>query len=162
EVRLQWLDEASVFRDSPTASQTDDKGGFAAVVRLSAVDDPKLDPQPHGPLTVRLRARRGGNQRGSLGVKLPHGPGPELTLCLGRAAAMKETNAMTDYKCPPPKYPAKQPPDPPKPGSQCDKLPDTSCPELRKPAACPPDPVHKCYCPRGPDETTRHCLEDLI
>jgi hypothetical protein len=77
EVRLQWLDENGVFRDAPTASHTDDKGGFAAIVRLAAADVPQLDS--NGLLTVRLRARRGGNERGSPGLKLPQGRVADLT-----------------------------------------------------------------------------------
>jgi len=72
---------------------------------------------------------------------------------------MKETNAMMDYKCPDPEYPAEQPHNP---GGHCDKLPEPWCPKLDEPDPCPPDPYHKCLPPPGGDKKTRRCLEDLI
>jgi hypothetical protein len=71
EVHLRWLDENGGFHDSPAPSHTDGHGGFVAVVRLAPADVPQLDP--NGALTVRLRARRGINERGSPDLKLPQG-----------------------------------------------------------------------------------------
>ena len=71
EVRLQWLDHNGVFHDAPAAPHTDDKGGFAAILRLAAADAPDIDA--NGALTVRLRARRGADERGSPDLKLPQG-----------------------------------------------------------------------------------------
>jgi hypothetical protein len=71
---------------------------------------------------------------------------------------MKETNAMTDYKCPPPDDCASQPHDP---GDSCRDLPITTCPVLSDPDPCPPDPDHKCWCPKKPDKT-KECLEKRI
>jgi hypothetical protein len=71
---------------------------------------------------------------------------------------MKETDAMTDHKCPPPDDPAVQPHNP---GDKCYPLPDTHCPELKDPEKCPPDPYLHCKCPRGPD-TNKDCLDKLI
>lgn len=76
EIHLRWLDLHGVFHDAPAAPHTDDKGGFAAVLRLAATDTPDLD---HGALTVRLRARRGTDERQSLDLKLPQGRVADLT-----------------------------------------------------------------------------------
>jgi len=71
EVYLRWLDGLGDFRDAPTASHTDERGSFVAVVRLAPADQPQLDL--NGALTARLRARRGINERGSPDFKLPLG-----------------------------------------------------------------------------------------
>ena len=72
EVRLRWLDENSVWRDAPTVSRTSARGGdFAVVLRLAPADIPLLDT--NGAVTVRLRARRGANERESADLKLPQG-----------------------------------------------------------------------------------------
>lgn len=72
EVSLRWLDENSVWRDAPTVSRTNTRGGdFAAVLRLSLEDVPLLDAA--GNVTVRLRARRGGVERESTDRTLPQG-----------------------------------------------------------------------------------------
>ena len=70
EVHLRWLDENGVFRDAPVPSHTDERGGFVAVARLGPADVPHPDA---GALTVRLRARRGIDERGSPDWKLPQG-----------------------------------------------------------------------------------------
>jgi hypothetical protein len=72
EVHLRWLDELGVWRDAPTVSRTDAKGGhFVSVVRLSPADVPQ--PDAAGVLTVRLRARRAAGERESDDLKLPRG-----------------------------------------------------------------------------------------
>jgi hypothetical protein len=70
-VRLQWLDEdGSTWRDAP-ASRTDDRGEFAAIVRLAPSDAPQVTD---GALAVRLRARRGSSpERRSAAIALPRG-----------------------------------------------------------------------------------------
>lgn len=70
-VHLQWLDQNGLFHDAPAAPHTDDKGGFAAILRFAAADAPEIDPD--GLLTVRLRARRGADERGSPDLNLPQG-----------------------------------------------------------------------------------------
>jgi hypothetical protein len=70
EVHLRWLDENSVWQDAPV-SHTDSPGGdFAAVLRFAPADVPLPD---NGAVTVRLRARRGANERESADLKLPQG-----------------------------------------------------------------------------------------
>ena len=76
-VHLRWLDHNGAFHDAPAAPHTDDKGGFAAVLRLAAADTPDLDP--NGALTVRLRVRRGAEERGSPDLKLPQGRVADFT-----------------------------------------------------------------------------------
>jgi hypothetical protein len=71
EVHVRWLDEDGVWRDAP-ASHTDTKGGdFVAILRFSPADVPLLDSD--GAVTVRLRARRGADERESPDLKLPQG-----------------------------------------------------------------------------------------
>jgi len=70
-VHLRWLDEDDTMRDAPTTSHTNESGDFAAIVRLTANDRPKLDLD--GALTVRLRARRGPIERESANLKLAQG-----------------------------------------------------------------------------------------
>jgi hypothetical protein len=73
EVRLRWLDENGVWRDAPTVSHTDKKGGdFVAILRLAPTEKPDIDAS--GAVTVRLRARRDGvNDRSSTDLKLLQG-----------------------------------------------------------------------------------------
>ncbi|HUR81060.1 MAG TPA: hypothetical protein VM733_09850 [Thermoanaerobaculia bacterium] len=72
EVHLRWLDDSSIWRDAPPVSRTSERGGdFAAVLRLAPGDIPLLDL--NGAVTVRLRARRGANERESADLKLPQG-----------------------------------------------------------------------------------------
>lgn len=71
EVHLQWLDDNGVWRDAPTVSRTDTRGGdFTAVLRLAPSDVPQV---VSGEVTVRLRARRGADERESTDLKLPQG-----------------------------------------------------------------------------------------
>ena len=71
EVHLRWLDDNSIWQDGPV-SHSDPRGGdFAAVLRFAPADVPLLDND--GALTVRLRARRGANERESADLKLPQG-----------------------------------------------------------------------------------------
>jgi hypothetical protein len=70
-VRLRWLDDNGMLRDASTVSHTDDKGGFAAIVRLAPTDVPRVDAA--GALTVRLQVDRGGTVRTS--PDLPLTPG---------------------------------------------------------------------------------------
>lgn len=71
EVNLRWLDDDGVtWREAPTTSETSKDGGFVAIVRLAPSDVPRVDA---GGLTVRLRARRGTNERLSVDLKLPQG-----------------------------------------------------------------------------------------
>jgi len=72
EVHLRWLDENGVWRDAPTLTSTNTKGGdFVAVLRLLPADVPL--PDAGGKVTVRLRARRGSTERESTDRKLPQG-----------------------------------------------------------------------------------------
>jgi hypothetical protein len=77
EVRLRWLDQDGTWHDAPTRSHTTamsatTKGGdFVAVLRFAPSDDPQLDAA--GNLTVRLRAKRGEDERGSADLKVPQG-----------------------------------------------------------------------------------------
>lgn len=66
-LRLQWLDENNLWRDAPTVSRTDGRGGFAAILRLSPSEVPLFDAD--GLLTVRLHVRRGAGERDSPGWK---------------------------------------------------------------------------------------------
>lgn len=71
-VRLQWLDENSVWQAAPILSSTDTRrGDFVAVLRLLPAQVPLLDTS--GKVTVRLRARRGATERESADRKLPPG-----------------------------------------------------------------------------------------
>ena len=71
EVHLRWLDADGVtWRDAPTVSHTDARGDFVSIARLAADQAPLLDSNQ---VTVRLRVRRGGNERGSDDLKLPQG-----------------------------------------------------------------------------------------
>jgi hypothetical protein len=70
-VRLRWLDDNGVWRDAPTTSSTNTRGGdFTAVLRLSHAQVPQLDS---GAWTVRIRASRDGSERESDDLKLPQG-----------------------------------------------------------------------------------------
>jgi hypothetical protein len=60
-IRMRWLDDNGTLRDAATVSHTDDKGGFAAILRFSPDDVPHLDAA--GALTVSLQVERGGIQR---------------------------------------------------------------------------------------------------
>lgn len=72
EIHLRWLDVNGAWRDAPTISRTDTKGGdFAVVLRLAPSDVPLLDVD--GVLTTRLRVRRDGRERESSDLKLPPG-----------------------------------------------------------------------------------------
>lgn len=68
EVYLRWLDQDGNWHDAPTRSHTAAKGGdFVAILRLAPKDEPQLDA---GNLTVRLRVKRGEDERGSDDVKV--------------------------------------------------------------------------------------------
>jgi hypothetical protein len=72
EVRLRWLDQDGNWHDAPTRSHTTTKGGdFVAILRFAPSDDPQLDAA--GKLTVRFRATRGEDERGSADLKVPQG-----------------------------------------------------------------------------------------
>jgi hypothetical protein len=60
-VRLQWSDGA-VWIDAPTPVTTDERGEFAAPLRLAPKDEPRLIA---GGIAVRLRVRRGSITRTS-------------------------------------------------------------------------------------------------
>jgi len=85
EVQLRWLDENSVWRDAPTISRTQKKGGdFAAILRLSSTEIPLLDA--NGAITVRLRVRRDtGSERTSA----------DFPLLQGRVTDPSTLNALT-------------------------------------------------------------------
>ena len=71
EVHLRWLDENAVWRDAPTLASTGTPGAnFTAVLRLAPSDVPDLVANE---VTVRLRARRGADERESADLKLPQG-----------------------------------------------------------------------------------------
>lgn len=70
-VWLRWLDENGVWRDAPTAGRTGAKGDFVSFLRLSPADIPLVEAD--GTFTVRLRARRSGDERESADWKLPQG-----------------------------------------------------------------------------------------
>lgn len=71
EVWLQWLDDASTWRDAPTHSHTNADGDFAAVLRFLPSHIPH--PEPEGNVRVRLAARRTAGTRFSPGLLLPPG-----------------------------------------------------------------------------------------
>lgn len=72
EVHLRWLDDLGVWHDAPTIFRTNAKGDFVAIVRLAPPDVPPLDAA--SPLTVRLFARRGADERESdIDLELPRG-----------------------------------------------------------------------------------------
>ncbi len=72
EVRLRWLDDNGVWQDAPTISRTDkQRGDFVSILRLKPTEVPDLDPS--GKVTVRLHARREGNERSSADFKLLQG-----------------------------------------------------------------------------------------
>ena len=72
EVHLRWLDDLGVWHDAPTISRTNAKGDFVAIARLAPPDVPPLDAA--SPLTVRLFARRGADERESdIDLELPRG-----------------------------------------------------------------------------------------
>ena len=60
-VRLQWFDGTDWF-DAPTQVTTDDRGEFAAPLRLAPKHEPQLT---NGGMAVRLRVRRGSITRTS-------------------------------------------------------------------------------------------------
>lgn len=71
-LRLRWLDSDDVWQEAPTISHTDEKGGFAAILRLSPDQVPRLDASDE--ITVRLSASRDqGNPRESDDLKLVQG-----------------------------------------------------------------------------------------
>ena len=71
EVHLRWLDDNGVWRDAPTLASTDTRdANFTAILRLSPSDLPDLVDDE---VTVRLRARRGADERESTDLKLPQG-----------------------------------------------------------------------------------------
>lgn len=81
EVWLRWLDEDGNWHDAPTTSRTTAKGGdFVAILRLAPTDQPKLDTTK-SKLTVRLRVKRGDNERGSadLPILLGHIANPSTS-----------------------------------------------------------------------------------
>ena len=70
-VSLRWLDDDGVtWRDAPTISHSNSTGDFVAILRFSPAEKPDLD---NGSVTVRLRARRTGNERSSAAFKLLQG-----------------------------------------------------------------------------------------
>jgi hypothetical protein len=69
---LRWLDQNGVWQDAPTRSHTAAKGGdFVAILRLAPKDEPQFDAQ--GTLTVRLRVKRGADERGSADLNILQG-----------------------------------------------------------------------------------------
>jgi hypothetical protein len=81
KVRLRWLDQDGDWHDAPTRSHTTAKGGdFVAILRLAPSDDPQIDTT--GKLTVRLRAKRGDDERDSA----------DLSILQGRVASPSITN----------------------------------------------------------------------
>jgi hypothetical protein len=73
EVCLRWLDQDGNWHDAPTRSHTTTKGGdFVAILRFAPSDDPQLDDAKKN-LTVRLRVKRGEDERGSVDLTVPHG-----------------------------------------------------------------------------------------
>ena len=73
EVRLRWLDQDGNWLDAPTRSHTAAKGGdFVAILRFAPSDGPQLDATKRK-LTVRLRVRRGEDERGSVDLTVPQG-----------------------------------------------------------------------------------------
>jgi hypothetical protein len=71
-VWLQWLDDDGItWRDSPVRNGVDERGGFAAVLRLRPNDLPKLDA--YGVAATRLAGARAGAQLVSNTFPLPLG-----------------------------------------------------------------------------------------
>lgn len=71
EVHLKWRDDLGNLHDAPTITHTNENGDFVAFLRFVPNETPQLDAK--GALTVRLRARRGSDERGSLDLTLPAG-----------------------------------------------------------------------------------------
>jgi hypothetical protein len=71
EMHLEWLDDLGNRQDAPTISHTNENGDFVTFLRFAPTEVPQLDT--NGALTVRLRARRDGDVRGSADLKLPAG-----------------------------------------------------------------------------------------
>jgi hypothetical protein len=71
KVHLKWLDDLGNLQDAPTISQTNENGDFVTFIRFAPNDAPLLDDK--GALTVRLRARRDADERGSADLKLQAG-----------------------------------------------------------------------------------------
>jgi len=71
KVHLKWLDDLGNLLDAPTISRTNENGDFVAFLRFAPNEVPQLDAK--GALTVRLRARRDSDERGSADLKLPAG-----------------------------------------------------------------------------------------
>jgi hypothetical protein len=72
EIRLRWLDEDGAWQDAPTVSHTGSNGDFVAIVRRARSQDPPPAVVPPA-LTVRVRVRRGPNERTSGNLLLPQG-----------------------------------------------------------------------------------------
>ena len=71
-IRLRWLDEdGATWRDAPVVSRTNARGGFLAMLRLTASEVPKVDAA--GQITLRVLARRGGSERSSIDITVPYG-----------------------------------------------------------------------------------------
>lgn len=71
-VRLRWFDDDGVtWRDAPTVSHTDAQGGFAAIVRFTPNEVPRVDA--NGALTVRVQVDREGIVRASADRPLVQG-----------------------------------------------------------------------------------------
>ena len=71
-VHLRWLDSDDVWQEAPTISHTDETGAFAAILRLTPNQAPRLDPGDT--VTVRLTASRDqGIPRNSGDLKLVQG-----------------------------------------------------------------------------------------
>jgi hypothetical protein len=68
-VRLQWSD-GTAWSDAPTAVTSDERGDFAAPLRLAPKDEPRL---VSGGIAVRLRVERGGITGTSDEFALPAG-----------------------------------------------------------------------------------------
>lgn len=71
DVYLRWLDQDGNWHDSPTRCHTTASGDFVAILRFAPTDDPQLDAT--GNLTVRLRVRRGADERGTADLNIPQG-----------------------------------------------------------------------------------------
>jgi hypothetical protein len=71
-VHWRWLDDDGVtWRDARPVSRTNARGDFVAVLRLAPSEVPRLDSSRR--LTVRLRVRRGSDERESVDLQLPQG-----------------------------------------------------------------------------------------
>jgi hypothetical protein len=68
---LRWLDQNGVWQDAPTRSHTTAKGDFVVILRLTPKEEPQLDAE--STLTVRLRVKRGADERGSADLKILQG-----------------------------------------------------------------------------------------